>query len=203
MMLARAIYVIAITLLFSCLLSHLRLFPYNTTAVFLYSIIIILTIKLLFSVETGLFNLMLWHLYLKNKVKVDTINKLGKYKMPCVMSYFIYDIKSYLEYIIFGKNYLRKKRENIFPINNEPEICIEHLFEDTDYFEVQKEKFSHETIESANRILGQLEGAYFAAQEPRRSALINVWDEALYEFYNKNQGKENEFSAKMKYSKRR
>ena len=55
---------------------------------------------------------MLWHLYLKNKVKVDTINKLEKYKMPCVMSYFIYDIKSYLEYIIFGKNYLRKKREN-------------------------------------------------------------------------------------------
>lgn len=53
---------------------------------------------------------MLWHLYLKNKVKVDTINKLEKYKMPCVMSYFIYDIKSYLEYIIFGKNYLRKKK---------------------------------------------------------------------------------------------
>ena len=181
-MLARAIYVIAITLLFSCLLSHLRLFPYNTTAVFLYSNIIILTIKFLFSVETSFFNLIVWHFSARNKVKNEVLSELNMHKMPYIESYYVHDIKSYLEYIV-DRESLIKRRRDLFPLESKSTAEVEYLFEKTDYFEERDEEFPQEVVTSASRMLGRLEGIYTAMPEPLRSAQANAWDEALREFY--------------------
>lgn len=181
-MLVRVIYLVAITLLFSYLLSKLQLFPYNTITVFLYLIVIILVIKFLFSVEISFFNLILWHFSERNKVKSKVLSDLRTQEMPYIKSYYVHDIKSYFEYIIDRKSLIKRYRE-LFPLESKSAAEVGYLFEHTDYFEEENEKFSQKVVLSASRMLGRLEGIYMTTPEPLRSAQADTWDEALREFY--------------------
>lgn len=181
-MLVRVIYLVAITLLFSYLLSKLQLFPYNTITVFLYLIVIILVIKFLFSVEISFFNLILWHFSERNKVKSKVLSELRTQEMPYIKSYYVHDIKSYFEYIIDRESLIKRYRE-LFPLESKSAAEVGYLFEHTDYFEEENEKFSQKVVLSASRMLGRLEGIYMTTPEPLRSAQADTWDEALREFY--------------------
>nr|DAH15170.1 MAG TPA: hypothetical protein [Caudoviricetes sp.] len=181
-MLVRVIYLVAITLLFSYLLSKLQLFPYNTITVFLYLIVIILAIKFLFSVEISFFNLILWHFSERNEAKSKVLSELRMQEMPYIKSYYVHDIKSYLEYIIDRESPIKRYRE-LFPLESKSAAEVEYLFEHTDYFEEKNEKFPQKVVVSASRMLGRLEGIYMTTPEPLRSAQADTWDEALREFY--------------------
>lgn len=180
-------------LLVSFCFSYFKILPHTDDAYH----ILLFSIEIVFSyvITNAIIVELLRHFYWWKIYKKKIINTLNKYKMPYIDSYFVNDAKSYFEYIIFGRNYLRNKEEKLHnSLINDSTIFhddsraddqlesfrIEYLVENhPDYFCENDEVFPPAIRETANRMLGQMEMMCLTTQ----GSATSVWDGALQDFY--------------------
>lgn len=180
-------------LLVSYCFRYFKILPHteDTYGILKFSIEIVLA----YVITNAIIAELLRHFYWWKIYKKQIINTLKKYKMPYIDSYFVHDAKSYFEYIIFGRNYLRNKEEKLHnSLIHDSTIfhddsCSDEQLEDSrieylvenhpDYFCENDEVFPPAIREAANRMLGQMEMMCLATQ----GSAMSVWDGALQDFY--------------------